>query len=164
VIENEQKLRYPGLRVQREGEAVVVHIPVQFYRRSGRRMIVTEGAQAAKARPQRDTNQTLVEAIAKAYRSQEQIESGDYAGLEDLAKALKLDRSYVGRMLRLTSLAPDIVEAIVRGQEPEGISLRQLHDGVPLCWQEQRARWLKRSISPPIGSLVATDTSPRRQC
>lgn len=69
------------------------------------------------------------------------IESGQYANLEDLAKGLKLDRSYVGRMLRLTSLAPDIVEAIVRGKEPEGISLRQLRDGVPLSWQEQRERW-----------------------
>ncbi len=52
-----------------------------------------------------------------------------------------MDRSYVGRMLRLTSLAPDIVEAIIRGEEPEGVSLRQLHAGVPLCWQEQRERW-----------------------
>ncbi len=41
-------------------------------------------------------------------------------------------------MLRVTSLAPDIVEAIVYGKEPEGIILRQLHDGVPLCWRGQR--------------------------
>jgi hypothetical protein len=99
------------------------------------------GAQLTKAQPRRDTNETLVEAVAKAYRWQELIESGQYANLEDLAKGLKLDRSYVGRMLRLTSLAPDIVEAIVRGKEPEGISLRQLRDGVPLSWQEQRERW-----------------------
>jgi hypothetical protein len=57
-----------------------------------------------------------------------------------LAKALKLDRSYVCRMLRLTSLAPDIVEAVERGREPDGISLRQPHDRVPLRWQEQRER------------------------
>lgn len=49
------------------------------------------------------------------------------------ARAPGLDRSYGGRKLRLTSLAPDIVEAIVRGKEPDGISLRQLHAGVPLC-------------------------------
>ena len=43
-------------------------------------------------------------------------------------------------LLRLTSLAPDIVEAILRGHEPDGISLRKLQKGVPLCWQEQRER------------------------
>ena len=137
-IHNEMRERYPGLRVQREGDAVVVHLPIQFRKRNGRRLIVTQGAQPTKAQPRRDTNQTLVEAVAKAYRWQEQLESGKYAGLEDMAKDLKLDRSYVGRMLRLTSLAPDIVEAIIGGKEPDGISLRQLHDGVPLLWQEQR--------------------------
>ena len=73
-------------------------------------------------------------------RPRKQIEAGEYAGREDLAKALKLDRSCVGKMLCPTSLAPDIVEAIVRGEEPDRISLRQLHDGMPLCWQERRER------------------------
>lgn len=142
TIETEQKGRYPGLQVRRDGEAVLVHVPIQFRKRNGRRLIVTPGAPPTKAQPRRDTNETLVEAVAKAYHWQEQIESGRYASLEDLAKGLKLDRSYVGRMMRLTSLAPDIVEAIVRGKEPDGISLRQLRDGVPLCWQEQRDSWI----------------------
>lgn len=141
TIESEQTERYPGLQVRRDGEAVLVHVPIQFRKRNGRRLIVTPGARPAKAQPRRDANETLVEAVAKAYRWQEQIESSKYASLEDLAKGLKLDRSYVGRMLRLTSLAPDIVEAIVRGKEPEGISLRQLRDGVPLSWQEQTEAW-----------------------
>ena len=62
---------------------------------------------------------------------------GSTPGLEDLAKGLKIGRSYLGRRLSLTSLAPNIVEAMVRGKEPEGVSLRQLHGGVLLCWQEQ---------------------------
>ena len=70
-------------------------------------------------------------------RRRKQIESGEYTGIEDLAQALGVDRTYVGRMLRLTSLAPDIIEAILRGDEAEGISLRKLQKGLPLCWRNQ---------------------------
>ena len=63
-------------------------------------------------------------------------ESGDYASLEDLAKDVGCDRTYVGRMLRLTSLAPDIIEAILGGDEPDGLSLENL----PVRWDEQRHR------------------------
>ena len=143
TIENKQERRYPGLRVRREGDAVVVHIPMRFHRRNGRQMILTDGESEAPA-PEPDTNQALIEAIAKAYRWQEQIESGEYACIGDLAQALGVDRTYVGRTLRLTSLAPDIVEAILRGDAPEGISLRKLQKGVPLCWQEQREKWRRR--------------------
>ena len=55
------------------------------------------------------------EAIAKGHRWQTQLESGEYASLEGLAKDVGCDRTCVGRMLRLTSLAPDIIEAILRG-------------------------------------------------
>jgi hypothetical protein len=72
-----------------------------------------------------------------AHRWQEQLESGQYAGLEDLAAANGVDRTYVGRMLRLTSLAPGIVERILTGDEPEGISLRRLQKDLPVVWKEQ---------------------------
>ena len=60
------------------------------------------------------------------------------ANLEDLARAANVDRSYVGRLLRLTSLAPDIIEAILAGNEPEGISLARLRKDLPVIWEEQR--------------------------
>jgi hypothetical protein len=137
LIENQQQNRYPGLRVRRDGDAVVVHIPVRFYRRNGRQMILTDGEPSVAATPERDANQTLIEAIAKAHRWQEQLESGKYPSIEDLAQSLGVDRTYVGRMLRLTSLAPDIVEAILRGDEPEGISLTKLRKNLPVRWDEQ---------------------------
>ncbi len=48
-----------------------------------------------------------------------------------------IDRSYVGRTLRLTALAPDIVEAVLTGNEPNGMSLERLGKGVPVVWAEQ---------------------------
>jgi hypothetical protein len=79
-----------------------------------------------------------VSAVAKAYHWQEQRESGQYASLEELAAANGVDRSYAGRILRLTSLSPEIVEAILHGNEPTGLTLAKLRKKLPLIWSEQR--------------------------
>ena len=79
--------------------------------------------------------------IARAWQSQEELESGQYASLEDLAHSQGVDRSYAGRLLKLTSLAPDIAESLLAGQEREDLSLRQLRRGIPLSWEEQRELW-----------------------
>ena len=86
-------------------------------------MVLTHGGSNGHA-PERESNGSLVSALAKAYRWQEQLESGEYASLEDLAAANGVDRTYVVRILRLTSLAPEIVEVILAGNETEGISLQ----------------------------------------
>jgi hypothetical protein len=137
-VENVQQQHYPGLAVSRDGDAIVVRIPVRFHRRNGRQMVLTHGNNNAD--DERESNGTLVAALAKAHRWQEQLESGEYAGLEDLAAANGVDRTYVGRILRLTSLAPEIVERILDGDEPEGISLAKLRSDWPVVWQEQEWR------------------------
>jgi hypothetical protein len=138
VIEKEQQDRYPGLTVRRDGNAVVVHIPAQFRQRRGRRVVLPDGVAPKSAKDDRKLNQPLVEALARGHRWQEQLEAGKHASIDDLAKEHTVDRSYVGRMLRLTSLAPDIVEAILRGDEPEGMSLEKLRRELPVVWGEQR--------------------------
>ena len=50
----------------------------------------------------------------------------------------------IGRMLRLTSLAPDMIEAILRGDEPDGMSLEKLRKDLPVRWEEQRRLWRVR--------------------
>ena len=80
---------------------------------------------------------TLVSALAKAHRWQEQLELGEFGSLEDLAAASGVDRTYVGRILRLTSLAPEIVERILVGDEQAGTSLSKLRTDLPNLWSEQ---------------------------
>ena len=135
-VQNDQQENCPGLTVTRDGDAIVVRIPVRFHRRNGRQMVLTHGDDGI-AEADRETNGSLVSDLAKAYRWQEQLESGEYAGLEDLAAANGVDRTYVGRFLRLTSLAPEIIERILNGDEPDGISLRRLQKNLPLVWAEQ---------------------------
>lgn len=136
VVENEQRRDYPGLTVCRDRDAVVVHVPMQFYRRNGKQMLLTP--EGHKWAPERQANQPLVDALAKAHRWQEQLESGEHANIEDLAKDVGVDRTYAARVMKLTGLAPDIVEAILAGKEPQGVSLRKLQMDLPVCWREQR--------------------------
>jgi hypothetical protein len=150
IIENQQQSRYPGLCVRRDGDAVVVHIPMKLRRRNGQCLVLTEGeaVPVSAAQHVEDTsgaNRTLIEAIAKGYRWQSQLELGEYASLEDLAKDVGVDRTYIGRMLRLTSLAPDIIESVLRGNESNGLSLRKLQMNLPVRWDEQRKILLSAS-------------------
>lgn len=89
------------------------------------------------------TPTALVVALARAFCWQEMIESGQAESNSDLARKLKLDQSYIARTIRLASLAPDLVEAILDGQEPDGLSLRTLRRDLPLEWHEQRRMFAK---------------------
>jgi hypothetical protein len=131
--------KYPGRKVYREGDRIVVRIPVRFHRRNGRQMIVAAGEGEGSSKS--DDN-ALAMALARAWKWQEEMESGEYSTIEDLAATKKIDVSYVRRMLRLNSLAPDIVEAILDDRASDGLSLTKLHRGIPLVWEEQRRQFL----------------------
>jgi hypothetical protein len=66
------------------------------------------------------------------------IETGQAKSNSDLARKLRLDQSYVARTIRLASLAPEVIESILDGQEPEGAGLNLLRQDLPLLWEEQR--------------------------
>ena len=125
--------------VEHDGEGVVIRIPMQLKTRRGRKeIIVPEGLPGAR-RSKAEAQEPLLTALARAFHWQEMIESGWFSGVTELAAALGLDRSYVGRILRLTMLAPAIVEMIIEGREPSGMSLERLVKGTSLVWAEQGA-------------------------
>ena len=81
---------------------------------------------------------TLVTALARAHRWQGMLEGGEYASIEELARAEKINPSYLARVLRLTLLAPEIVESILDGRyDPERITLDRLMKPFPVLWGEQ---------------------------
>ena len=75
---------------------------------------------------------TLINTLARALRWLRMLESGRFANITELAAAKKINTSYVSRILRLTLLAPDIVEAILDGWQPEGMTLPGLIEGCRL--------------------------------
>lgn len=67
------------------------------------------------------------------------LDDGRYGSVSELAAAEKLDRGYLGRILMLTLLAPDIVEAILDGRQPAELGVHVLREGFPVEWGEQRS-------------------------
>ena len=119
------------------GNHVVIRIPLKLKRRAGRReVIVDPSSSAAPARRRRTVNPLMV-AVARAHRWKELLEDGHYGSWVEIATAQGCDPSYVARLLRLTLLAPDIVESIVDGTEPDGLSLGRLYQ-LSMGWEEQR--------------------------
>ena len=77
----------------------------------------------------------MVKAIARAFRWREMLENGTHATIAEIAAAEKINESYVGRILRLTLLAPDIVEAVLGGRQPAEVTLTVLMRPFPIEWE-----------------------------
>ena len=84
----------------------------------------------------------MVKAIARAFRWRKMLENGTYATIAEIAAAEKINESYVGHVLRLTLLAPHIVEAVLNGRQSAGLQLDGLMKRFPVDWKEQRAKLL----------------------
>jgi hypothetical protein len=80
----------------------------------------------------------MVKALGRAFRWLWMLESGKYTTIREIANAEKINESYVGRVLRLTLLAPDIIEAFLGGRRPEQLQLDELMRRIPVGWDEQR--------------------------
>ncbi len=122
---------------ERDGR-VIIHIPMQFRRRGGRKEIIVPLGGDGREPGATPAYQPLAVAVARAYRWKELLERGKFGSVTELAEAVGVDRGHVGRLLNLTLLAPDIVERILDGREPPGLSLRQLARIMPSQWDEQR--------------------------
>ena len=126
-----------GAALRLDGDCLVVQVPLRIKRRGGRKEIIApdRGPDGSSLRSR--TNEPLALMIARAHRWQALLESGRYASIRELALDVGVDNSYLARMLRLTLLAPDIIESILNGTEPDGLSLGKLYR-VPDLWEEQR--------------------------
>jgi hypothetical protein len=121
-----------------DGQTITVRIPMAWKRRGGRKVIIApDGGDAwAPARPRPDN--TLIRALARAHRWKRLLEDGTFRSAGEITEAEKVDRSFVNRLLRLTLLAPDIVDAILEGRQPKSVQLEELAKRTPSEWQEQR--------------------------
>ncbi len=101
---------------------------------------MTPGGMAPRGASAADT--TLVKAVARAIRWRRMLEIGRYGTIDELAAAEKINDSYVSRVLRLTLLAPDIVEAILDGRQAPEMTLQALMGPFPVEWERQRSALL----------------------
>jgi hypothetical protein len=115
--------------------SITVRVPLAIRHRPGRKTVVTpmtDGVAPVTTR----ADPALVKALARAFRYQRMLDDGRYASISEMAAAEKVDRGYVGQVLRLTLLAPDIVEAILNGRD-RGLTLPALLEPLPVDWKQQ---------------------------
>ena len=114
-------------------ETVTLHVPFRVAKRGGRKEIqLPPGAPA-----QRRVDNTLIKALGRAFRWKRMLESGELATINELADREGIAPSYMTRVLRLTLLAPEIVEAILDGRTGPELTLAAIMDPFPLVWQDQ---------------------------
>ncbi|MCA0872188.1 hypothetical protein LCL97_15215 [Seohaeicola saemankumensis] len=114
-------------------DTVMLHVPFRLVKRGGRKeMHLPEGA----AQPHR-TDNTLVKALARAFRWKRMLESGEFATIAELAEREGIAPSYMTRVMRLTLLAPDIVEAILDGKQGPEATLAQVLEPFSVVWANQ---------------------------
>ena len=88
-------------------------------------------------RPDRTPDNTLVKALARAFRWKRMLESGVFATIAELAEREGITVSYLTRLLRMTLLAPDLVAAILDGRQGPEVTLARLTEPFPAEWTDQ---------------------------
>jgi hypothetical protein len=121
-----------------EAASITVRVPLAIRRRPGRKTIVSPEGGPAGTPDRVRADRAMVKALARAHRWQRMLEEGRYASISEMAVAERIDRGYLGRILHLTLLAPDIVQQILDGREPAELGLPTLMEPFPLEWDVQR--------------------------
>ena len=117
-------------------ETITVHVPIRFVRHGGRKeMQVPEGGARS-----RTVDSTLVKAVARAFRWKRMLESGEFATIAELAERERIAPSYMTRVLRLTLLAPEIVEEVLDGKVGSEVTLARALEPFPAQWEKQLAQ------------------------
>lgn len=117
-------------------ETVTIHVPFRIVKRGGRKEMQLPNS---AAQPRR-TDNTLVKALARAFRWKQMLESGEFATIAELAEREGIAPSYMTRVLRLTLLAPDVIEAILDGRQSAEVTLAGVLKDVPLVWERRKWR------------------------
>ena len=113
-------------------DTVTITIPFRVAKRGGRKEVLLP-----PDTNNRSPDYTLIKAVARAFRWRQIIENGDMGTIAELAEHEKISPSYLTRVMRLTLLAPDIIEAILDGNPPS-VGMTELLDPMTPVWAEQR--------------------------
>jgi hypothetical protein len=126
-------------KVSDDGRTVTVRVPISVRKRGGRKLVLApDGAHITAAPVRRHKDKAIVKAVARAFRWRDMLESGECATISEIAAAEKINASYVSRVLRLTLLAPDLIEEALAGQQAERLLLDHMIGRLAIQWGQQR--------------------------
>jgi hypothetical protein len=134
----------------RSGDVVRVLVPFAIRKRGGRKLVLVPGGNdLVTDRPRVDN--AMIKALGHAFRRRKLLETGIYGTIEELAATEKANPSYVSRVLRMTLLAPDIVEAILDGRHPLRDVPSHIDAAVPASWHPKRQASAQRRRRKILG-------------
>ena len=119
--------------------SITVRVPLKIRRRSGRKTVVMPVQRCGEAAVLTRADPALIKALARAFRYQRLLDDRHYSSISEMAQAERIDRGYLGRILRLALLAPDLVEGIMEGRAPSSAALSELMGPYPIPWALQRS-------------------------
>jgi hypothetical protein len=125
--------------ISQDGSTLTVRVPLTFRKRGGRKLVIAPNGSDSWAPPRSRIDNTMIKALARAFRWRKLLETGTHTTVAEIAAVEKINASYVGRVLRLTLLSPEIVEAILDGRQPADLQLEDLLRPLPVGWREQGA-------------------------
>ena len=118
-------------------QTVTVTVPFAIRKRGGRTLVITPDGVTSAPAPRARVDSALLKALARGFRWQKMLETGDFATIAEIAEAETINPSYVSRVLRMTLLAPEIVETILAGKQPEGLTMAKAMEPFPAEWKCQ---------------------------
>lgn len=135
-------------KIKTDGRTITVRVPISIRKRGGRKVVLTPDGVEADRRELRgqQVDNAMVKALARAFRWRGMLEKGRHATIKEIANAEAINESYIARVVRLTLLAPEIVEAILEGRQPAETTLLLLMRSFPLSWAQQRGDLLKQDL------------------
>jgi hypothetical protein len=124
-------------RLSRDGRSITVRVPMAFSKRGGRKLVISPNGVSPVAITRPRIDNTMIKALVRAFRWRKLLKTGTLATGEEIAAAEKINASYISRVLRLTLLAPDIIEAVMDGRQPAEMTLAVMMRPFPTAWKEQ---------------------------
>ena len=118
-------------------QTVTVTVPFAIRKRGGRALVITPDGVTSAPAPRTRVDSALLKALARGFRWRKLLETGHFATIQEIAEAENINPSYVSRLLRMTLLAPEIVEAILVGRQPPGLTMARAMQPFELSWELQ---------------------------
>lgn len=116
-------------------ETVTIHVPFRIVKRGGRKEMLVPAGQTVP----RQASATVIKALARAFRWKQLLDTGEFSTVSELAQKEGISTTYLARILRLTLVAPDIVEGVLEGRYETEIVKAALQADFPSDWEAQRA-------------------------
>ncbi len=143
LIKKGAKMENQNIKITEiDSETISIFIPINIRKRSGyTTMILPNGDQRCNrmmTNP-KNYNEKLIDAFVKAHKWQKMLKEGEIGSLSEVAKIEKTDDSYVRKVFKLNYVAPFIVEAVLKGEQPDSLKLKDFtHKNIPDLWEEQK--------------------------